>query len=138
MSNEKTLVDQIQEDIKIDQTDLEYTASQNPILQFKYLNLLKKSKIELLKLENTVKERKRDRYLYYSGKHPDECSPTLFEKTEIKLMLETDPDILDVETKLRALKTNIELLEGVVSIFNGRGFTIKNMIDMRKLEAGLN
>ena len=63
------------------------------------------------------------------------------EKTSLQFTIQKDTSIVakfngtnykDEET------TNIELLEGVVSIFNGRGFTIKNMIDMRKLEAGLN
>lgn len=135
--NKAELETQIESDLSIDKTNLEYEAAQNPVLHFRYIRLLQEAKLKLKILENRLKLVKSNRFKYYIGKHPDEVCDTVYEKSEVKLVLDGDKDVLKVEAEIFVQNSIVELLEQTCDVFKSRGFAIKHIIDVRRLEAGL-
>lgn len=132
-----TLEDEINADLLIDVTSLATEAANNPVKHFKYLRALKEQKHKLKLLENRLKLKTTDRFLYYIGKHATEVCETVFDKSELKLVLAGDKDLLTIESEMHVIRSKVELLEEVLRIFNQRGFAIKNIIDVRKMENGI-
>lgn len=132
-----TLEEMIENDLKLDKTQLATEAAENPIRHFKYLRMRKEKKTQLKLLENRLKRIRSERFLFYIGKHPDEVCDTIYEKSEVKTVLEGDKDILKIEAEIHVLQQQVEMLDEVLKIFINRGFAIKNIIDVRKLEEGV-
>lgn len=130
------LEEEIEKDLVIDPTSLETEAATNPIKHFKYIRKLKETKLKVKILENRLKQKRRDRFLYYIGKHDTDVCDVVYEKSEIKVVLEGDKHILAIESELYIAEQEVKLLEMTCDVFKARGFSIKHMIDNRILESG--
>lgn len=130
--------EEIEKDLIIDKTDLAHESATNPIKHFKYLRMLKEKKKQLKIIESKMKQTKASRYLFYIGKHPLKNCNTEFEKSQIKPVLEGDTELIKAENEVYKIKNEVEMLEEVLRIFVNRGFAIRNIIDIRKMENGIN
>ena len=133
----KSLEPEIEKDLLVDKTDLVNASVGSHNLVFKYQRKAKVKKLELAKLEQTLKLVTRNQFLYYIGKHPDAVCPEVYEKSELKYIMQGDSKILKVEAHITVVKTDLEFLEDVVKLFITRGFSIKNTIESKKLDLGI-
>lgn len=124
-------------DLEIDVANLQTASYQLPKLVGKWLNYRAQAKSMLAKAERDLNQIRRDRFLYYIGKHPDMVSDMLVEKSEIKIVLAGDEAVLKSELTYAHVKNTLAHIEDAVKSIRDMGFTVKNIIDLRKLEAGI-
>lgn len=99
-------------------------AKENAALQHYYLGLLFKEKRKLKKLELLYKEAKAIAY----KRHKFESDINLSQREANKLA-EIDSDVKQLAKLLEDQTEIVEYLEGVVQIFNNRGFTLNSLIN---------
>lgn len=136
MGDKQSLEDEITNDIRIDRTQLANEAAEQPTKHMKYIRLLKSARIQMHVAEQKVKRVKRERFLYYIGKSDNVCL-TVYEKSEIKNVLEGDDELLQAEKELSLHLERVKLLEMTCDAFKARGFAIKNVIEQQAFEAGV-
>jgi hypothetical protein len=123
-------------------------ASQNtPQLHAKYLNYLTQAKLILKRAEGLQNVLLKDKFLWYSGKMSREEIDRLgwshdpfdglkMMKTDLSYYYESDPELRTSEAKITYYKTMIEALKEIVDTIKWRHQTIRNIIEVRKFEAG--
>ena len=123
-------------------------ASQNtPVLHAKYLNYLTQAKLLLKRAEATQALLLKSKFLWYSGKLPREDIERLgwshdpfdglkMMKGDMSYYYESDKELQASEAKVTYYKTMIESLKEMVDGLKWRHQTIKNIIEVRKFEAG--
>jgi hypothetical protein len=123
-------------------------ASQNtPQLHAKYLNYLTQAKLILKRAEALQNVLLKDKFLWYSGKLSEDeinrlgWSHDPFDglkmmKSDLSYYYESDPELQASEAKVAYYKTMIETLKEIVDGLKWRHQTIKNIIEVRKFEAG--
>jgi hypothetical protein len=124
-------------------------ASQNtPVLHAKYLNYLTQAKMILKRAEALQSILLKDKFLWYSGKLPEEDITRLgwshdpfdglkMMKTDLSYYYESDPELQASEAKISYYKIMIESLNEMVSNLKFRHSTIRNIIEIRRFEAGV-
>lgn len=127
--------DMAEEDCKLDHNKLDRKAAEIPVITAKYLRFLSKEKIKLKALEQQRSMIFRERYSYYAG-YAEECYAYVLQKSEVKVFLEGDEDLLEAEAKLEIQKEIVNYLTEVINILNRMGFSIKNWIDFNKFQSG--
>ena len=89
----------------------------------------------------------KDKYLYYNGKlsyeeverkgwKHDPFDGLKILKGEMEYYYNSDPEIVESEAKIAYLNTMIEALKDILDHVKWRHQTIRNMIEVRKFEAG--
>lgn len=127
---------------------LEETSRDTPKLHAKYLGLLTQAKLQLKHAENKQQILLKRKFLWYNGKlsqeeterynwEPDPFDGLKVMKTDMNYWYESDEDIQASEAKIVYLKTMIDTLNEIVSSLKFRHSTIRNIIDIRKFEAGV-
>ena len=123
-------------------------ASQNtPQLHAKYLNYLTQTKLILKRSEALQNVLLKDKFLWYSGKlsrdeidrhgwSHDPFDGLKMMKTDLSYYYESDPELQASEAKIAYYKTMLETLKEIVDGLKWRHQTIKNIIEVRKFEAG--
>lgn len=129
---------EIENDLGLDVTNLVGESANNPILVFKYQRKAKVTRHAVAVLEQQLKQVEKNQFLYYIGKHPDTICPEIYEKSELKYIMAGDSKILKVNAHLTIKKLELELLDDAIKCFIARGFAIKNVIDTKKIELGIN
>ncbi|QFR56144.1 recombination repair protein [Serratia phage Muldoon] len=130
------LNDQLDNDLKIDSSKLQWEASNNPLVYSKWLRVYSAIKKEILAQEAAKKVLVKKRLDYYTGRSDDEISMVSYEKSEMKTVMSADSEILKIETKLQYYMILLDFATRALDIVKSRGFSIKHMIDIRSLEAG--
>ena len=126
---------------------LDEASQQTPQLHAKYLNYLMQAKLILKRTEGLQSVLLKDKFLWYSGKMSREdidqrgWSHDPFDglkmmKSDLNYYYESDKDLQASEAKIAYYKVMIEALTEIVSTLKWRHSTIKNIIDVRKFEAG--
>src|SRR6185437_10515706 len=125
-----------EKDSIIDQTNLGYEATRNPLLHSKYLNklsnvklLLRKAEYRYFKGEMTRDELESRQWVQYQGRVPL--------KTEMEEYLTTDHDMIRLTDKIEYLKVVKETLESILKALASRGWEIKSAIEWEKMRNGL-
>jgi len=123
-------------------------ASQNtPMLHAKYLSYLTQAKLILKRSEAQQATLLRDKFLWYNGKlsqeeidrhgwAPDPFDGLKMMKQDMNYYYESDKELQASEAKIAYYKTMIETLKEIVDNLKWRHSTIKNIIDVRRFEAG--
>ncbi|CAL9958477.1 hypothetical protein VPHD479_0034 [Vibrio phage D479] len=124
-------------DLKLDVANLQTATHRVPILVGKWLNYRAQAKSMLAKAERDLNTVRRNQFLYYIGKHPEMVSDMLVEKSEIKIVLAGDPEVMKSELMMAHVKNVLAHIEDSIKAIRDLGFTVKNIIDLRKLEAGV-
>lgn len=130
------LREMIEQDLPVDTKDLERSAVKNMDLYAKYMSLHSHFKLELRKALNHFNTVKTDKYRYYSGKDHKKVFEFTLAPAEIKQFLSGDRELQKAESELEITRIKVELVEDALKAIRDRGFTIKNIIELRRMEAG--
>lgn len=132
------LQDELDRDLVIDQTKLQYEAANNPVVYGRWVRKHSMCRKEMLRIEAMKKQAMKKRLDYYTGRvEPgEEVCMDSYEKSELKTVMAADETILGTETKLQYWGILLEFCSDAMDAIKARGFAIKAIIDLRKFEAG--
>lgn len=131
----KKLQEQYSEDIKINQANLQYEATNNPVLYSKWLSTYSNTRHAILTLELKKRKILKERLDFYTGRGDQACM-TLYEKSEMKTVIQADEEILKIDAAIELNGIILDYLSKCIDNIKSRGYAIKNLIDIRKYENG--
>ncbi len=134
-------------DCVIDNTKLDESSRQTPILHAKYLELVSTYKLQMKRAEFQQKNLLKDKWLYYNGKmsqddmiekgwEPDPFNGLKILKGDMDHYYDTDPEIQESELKIQYYKNVIDTLTEIINNVTWRHQTISNMIKWKQFESG--
>ena len=135
------LQEQVDKDLKINDTELDLESLKTPQLHNKYLKEYNNFKLLLSRAESDYKILKRVKWEYYTGK----ASPKVYQekpfnlkimKSDIDKYLESDEDIIKVKQKIDYLETVVNYLDRTLKTISSRDWQIRNSIEWRKFTSG--
>lgn len=126
---------------------LDEASQQTPQLHAKYLNYLTQAKLILKRSEAQQNILLKDKFLWYSGKMSQEdidrrgWSHDPFDglkmmKGDLNYYYESDKELQESEAKITYYKVMVDTITEIVNTLKWRHSTIKNIIEVRKFEAG--
>ena len=126
---------------------LDKASHDTPQLHGKYLNYLTQAKLILKRAEASQAKLLKNKFLWYNGKLPKEDIDNLgwshdpfdglkMMKTDLSYYYESDKELQASEAKIVYYRTMIDTLKEMVDALKWRHQTIKNIIEVRKFEAG--
>jgi|TARA_Y100000034_G_C6843999_1_gene382156 hypothetical protein len=139
--NIEELYDEIEKDLKIDDTELDLESIRTPQLHNKYLKLYTKHSLQLKKLQDDYKVMYRLKWEYYTGKAPPEVyASNPFDlkvlRTDIGIYLDADTDLQQLSQRQAYAKEITNYLEKILREINNRNWTIRNTIEWKKFIHG--
>lgn len=126
----------VADDLPIKPSDIESSAIDNMKLYSKYLGMLGSMKMGFRKAMNRYNTIKLERYKYYTGRDSENVFEFVLTPTELKQFIQGDAELCKCESELDLVRVKVELIEETLKAIRDRGFTIKNIIELRKLESG--
>jgi len=137
----ETLQEQVDKDLKINDTELDLESLKTPQLHNKYMKHYTKFKLMLTKAETDYSQLKRIKWEYYTGK----ADPAVYQlkpfnlkilKADVQQYIESDEEWIKANQKVKYLETIVDFLDRTIRQISNRTFTIKNAIDWRKFTSG--
>jgi len=134
-----------EQDSNIDKSELISECQKTALMHSKYLRLLTSLKSELIDYDIKLNEMREARKLYFQGKMGKEdlkkygweqyqfASAT---KTEAEKKAESSPEVIKIKRTYCKIQVAIETLTEILKGVTSRGYYIRNMIDMKKFNAG--
>ena len=135
------LQNDVERDLKIDDTELDMESIRTPQLHNKYLKHYTKYSLQLKKAQDDYKELYRIKWEYYTGK----ADPSVYQaqpfdlkilKSDVGIYLDADKDLQEVGQKEAYLAAVVTYLEKVLREINNRNWTIRNTIEGKKFIHG--
>ena len=135
------LQEQVDKDLKINDTELDLESLKTPQLHNKYLKHYNNFKLLSTRAESDYKILKRVKWEYYTGK----ASPEVYKqkpfnlkimKSDIDKYLESDEELIKAKQKIDYLETVVNYLDRTLKIIGGRDWQIRNSIEWRKFTSG--
>ena len=135
------LQDQVDRDLKIDDTELDMESIRTPQLHNKYLKLYTIYSVQLKKAQDDYKILYRSKWEYYTGKaDPDVYQEHPFDlkvlKADVGIYLDSDKDIQELGQKEAYIQAIVTYLEKILREINNRNWTIRNTIEWKKFLHG--
>ena len=135
------LQEQVDKDLKINDTELDLESLKTPQLHNKYMKHLTKFKLMLSRAETEYNVLKREKWEYYTGKsdasvYAEKPFDLKILRTDIDKYLDSDIDLQKQKQNVDYLSTTVDFLDSTIRQIANRGFTIKNAIDWRKFTSG--
>jgi hypothetical protein len=135
------LYNEIERDLKIDDTELDLESIRTPQLHNKYLKLYTTYSLQYKKLQDDYKVMYRFKWEYYGGKSPPEVyAEKPFElkilKADIGIYLDSDSELQQLSQKMAYAKQITDYLERILREINNRNWTIRNTIEWKKFLHG--
>ena len=138
------ILEQRQQDTKIDRTELGDEALNIPKLHHKYFKIFTNERLNLRKLESELKQLKLDKYEFLTQGPNEETKDKgwrlpakgMILKGDIPMYLEADQDIINLSLKIGLQQEKIELLDSIIKSIMNRNFVIKNAIDWNRFTMG--
>jgi len=140
--NLEQIIEEWRKDALFDDTELDNEALKVPSLHNKYLKLLSQSRLTLRKLKIERKRLSKILREYYLGNLNNEqdladigrepWTLTVL-KTDVKDYIDTDEDMIALDTKVEYTEEKIEVVQEIMKMINARGFQINNAIKWREL-----
>ena len=135
------LQEQVDKDLKLNETELDLESLKTPQLHNKYMKHLTTFKLMLSKAESELHTLKRQKWEYYTGKA--DASVYALKPFNLKILkqdvdkyLDSDIDIQRAKHKVDYLQTTTDFLDRTIRQISNRTFTIKNAIEWRKFTSG--
>lgn len=125
----------LEKDLVIDHTKLQYEAAQVPVLYGKWCNIHSSIRKEILKVENSKKTALKTALDYYTGRGDEVCMDQ-YEKSEMKVVISANQNVLKVDTTLQYWGILLEFVSKAIDAIKSKGFAIKHIIDLRAFESG--
>ena len=135
------LQEQVDKDLKINDTELDLESLKTPQLHNKYLKHYNNFKLLMTRAESDYKILKRVKWEYYTGK----ASPEVYKqkpfnlkimKSDLDKYLDSDEDLIKSKQKIEYLETVVNYLDRTLKIIGGRDWQIRNSIEWRKFTSG--
>ena len=136
------IIEEWRKDALFDDAYLDDESLKVPSLHNKYLKILSQARLTLRKLK--IEKRNLSRVLreYYLGKlnNPEDLKDINREpfldkvmKQDVKEYIETDDEMIDLDTKMEYTEEKIEVVQEILRMINARGYQINNAIKWREL-----
>jgi len=134
-----------QEDVKIDETELSRESLNIPLLHGKYLKHFSDERLKLRAFKMKQKQLHQRLMDYYHGdlNNPEDLAelgrePYPFKrlKNEVSYYVESDSEMVQLNTKIAYQQEMVDVLEEILKAVNTRGFVIKNSLDFLKFTSG--
>ena len=137
----ETLQEQVDKDLKINDTELDLESLKTPQLHNKYMKHYTKFKLMLTKAETDYSQLKRIKWEYYTGKadasvYAEKPFDLKVLRTDVDKYIESDEELIKAKQKREYLSTIVDYLDRTIRQISNRGFTIKNAIDWRRFTSG--
>jgi hypothetical protein len=142
--NLNDLYEMVQSDLNIDKTELDTESLKTPQLHNKYLIMHSQEKLKLEQLISEKKIKRKDKWLYYTGKMSEEqlrfhgwdpFDLTIL-KTDVDKFIDADDDIIRLGAKITLQEEAVNYLEGVVKVISNRQWNIRAALDWIKFTQG--
>ena len=135
------LQNDVDRDLKIDDTELDLESIRTPQLHNKYLKHYTKYSLQLRKTKDDYKVLHRQKWEYYTGKSaPEVYQARPFDlkvlKSDVGIYLESDEELQQLGQKEAYLETTVNYLEKVLREITNRNWTIRNTIEWKKFLHG--
>lgn len=127
---------EIAKDLKIDMQHLADASANNSLLHHKYNSMLIDLRLQYKREWIGFQKSKKNSYRYYSG-YEMTCPPETLDSRGVKIHIEGDDDVLEIQKRMCVLEEKIKFLEDTCQSIVSRGFNIKTIIEIKKFEAGL-
>jgi hypothetical protein len=142
----ETLKQMIQKDLHIKDAELDTESLRIPQLHNKYLNMLHDEKIMLQALRIKRKILLKDKWEYYTGKMDEDTlkqkgwEPFNLKilKQDVDMYIESDSDMIAIESKVFLQQERVEFLQETVKAINNLQWHIRDAIAWRKFINGVN
>ena len=137
----ETLQEQVDKDLKINDTELDLESLKTPQLHNKYMKHYTKFKLMLTKAETDYSILKRQKWEYYTGKadasvYAEKPFDLKVLRTDVDKYIESDDELIKAKQKKEYLTTVVDYLDRTLRQITNRTFTIKNAIDWRRFTSG--
>ena len=127
---------------------LDEASHNTPQLHAKYLNYLTQAKLLLKRAETSQASLLKSKFLWYNGKLSQEeidqygwahdpFDGLKMMKSDLNYWYESDKEIQASEAKITYYKTMVDSITEIMNVLKWRHSTIRNIIDIRKFEAGV-
>ena len=135
------LQEQVDKDLKINESELDLESLKTPQIHNKYLKHYNNFKLLMTRAESDYKILKRVKWEYYTGK----ASPEVYKqkpfnlkimKSDLDKYLDSDEDLIKSKQKIQYLETVVNYLDRTLKIVGGRDWQIRNAIEWRKFTSG--
>ena len=135
------LQEQVDKDLKINESELDLESLKTPQIHNKYLKHYNNFKLLMTRAESDYKILKRVKWEYYTGK----ASPEVYKqkpfnlkimKSDLDKYLDSDEDLIKSKQKIEYLETVVNYLDRTLKIIGGRDWQIRNSIEWRKFTSG--
>ena len=135
------LQNDVDRDLKIDDTELDLESIRTPQLHNKYLKLYTKYSLQLKKAQDDYKILYRLKWEYYTGKaDPEIYQEKPFDlkilKADVAIYLDSDKEIQELGQKEAYIQAVVTYLEKILREINNRNWTIRNTIEWKKFIHG--
>lgn len=122
--------------------DLDKASREVPKLHSRAINIKANETAILKSLELEMDARKRDRWIYYSGKadakvYKDEPFDLKVLKSDLDIFMDADKRITEIRSKIETQKIKVAMLDEYIKSISQRTFLIKSIIDYQRLMNGL-
>ena len=109
----------VDDDLKIDDTELDLESIRTPQLHNKYLKFYTQFSLQLKKVRDEKKSLYRDKWEYYGGKaQPEVYAEKPFDlkvlKADLSIYIEADDEMQDLGKKIEFVKVIVNYLERVL------------------------
>lgn len=128
---------QAKNDLLIRIDDIIGAASDNCVIHNKYLGMLIQEKLLVKKLQIDMLKLRKARYRYYMG-YDEEVPDEVLSDRAVKIHIEGDDEVLELQKRIIITEVKITYLIETLSSIVSRGFNIKNIIEQRKIDLGIN
>lgn len=132
----ESLQDELEVDMQIDTLKLQYESSQIPVIWAKWLRYHSNAKKKLVTLQARKDTQFKERLLYYTGRGDEICEVVYSGSTEVKIAIQGDPIIIETNKLIQYFEAIAEFTGKALDIVKNKGYSIKNMLEIRKLESG--
>ena len=139
------LYEMVQQDLNIDKTELDTESLKTPQLHNKYLVFHTQEKLKLEQLLSEKKIKRKNKWLYYTGKMSEEqlrfygwepFDLTIL-KTDVDRFIDADDEIIKIEAKITLQQEIVNYLESVVKMISNRQWNIRAALDWIKFTQGV-
>lgn len=129
------LKEELTRDLPIKLTALQAEAAENAVLYGKWSRYNVDLKKELIQHQNSRKLEMKKALMYYTGRGDDVCLD-VFDKTELRTIIPADDKVIVSNAAVELVEAKLDFCRYAQEAIKQRGFSIRAIIDIRKLEAG--
>ena len=137
------LQEEARKDLAItDQERLDTESFKNQKIKSKWLDYRNRYEQLLIKHKANHQKMYREKWEYYGGKADAKVyAAKPFDikvlKNDLHMYIQSDDDILQLQTKISYYEMIIKYVEGVLKSIDNRGWVIRNATEWKKFEAGM-